>query len=487
LRMKATIKMIWTRAKAAIAVGTLLALASCGTASTPPDPNTTQLLTKLPWGMTLNTAGTRLYVANELAYTVDVYDTSDMTLLDSIPTLCYPRQLTLNADESKLFVSHKGLTSCYYSQTSYSPRSGIWVSVIDLNKRKVTTEISIGEGTGPTTISYDPSAKVFYLVVTAAGIQKVAVLGEEAETLLGFISYFTYVASGGDLPANNKKPFRVVVDPNRKYPEDSNSNMAYVLDYSNRYIYPFSTSNPAAEEYNFPQFTLQTAGYCARTESAHKLPNGCVCTQGTDCYSGSCEKETQGYLYFCKAAECSANCDAKSAINVNSVGGYCDPVTEHCRTAGQLGVSFRSCVNPWDILPLSDNTLYVSCYGSSADEKELQPVYRILVDEKGLSVTGKSIIALEGSFQECRRPTELAADPQERYVFVACYYDEVVLAVDPYDGDVLESIQLPGPPASLAVSDDYIFVTIPTKNQIFRYPIASLPASVGITRTLRKP
>jgi YVTN family beta-propeller protein len=532
LTHKTLTEKIWRGAKTALALGALLLAASCGTSSKPSDISVTRPGKKMPWGMALSTDGTKLYVANQTSYTVDIYDTSSMKLLDSIPVMCDPRQLALrvvDGVDTKLFVSHMGLTAdplrpkyCAYSQISYDKRSNGWVSVIDLLASpplKVTNEISLAYGSsdissGPTRITYDSDADVFYVSTSVKANYLIAVIDAQSETVLHYMT--TFVGS--------KTPFRVVVDTRRHYPSTSTHNLSYLLDSANAKIYPFAIDNISTASYKYVTFDGQSTGYCAGTT---KLANYCACSSDTACNSGLCYKEAGQQLYYCKP-----NCSASSAqtgcacstvadcapglscvdnlcattsmiaLGTTSIVGYCDPEGTQCKTPCKTSgddkaicktnpldnpaiynSDNRQCSSPWALLPLSDNTLYVSCYGGTTDldATSEQPVYRVIVNDKGLASNGTAVVT-EASFQECLRPTELASDPSERYVFVACTGNNSIQVYDPYDGSLVEDLALPGIPTGLIASDDYVFATMGAQDAIYKYPISRLPVTAGVAQ-----
>lgn len=456
------------------------ALASCGTAGAPPANPPIRTGSKMPWGMAFNADRSMLYVANYLAYTVDVYKTPDMVIHTTIPVYCKPRHLAFNSDYTELFVSHAAVDFCANSQVTFEKKSGGWVSVINIAQNKVTGEISLNDGssdlTGPTQIVFDPAANIFY--VTDSKNYKIAVIDAESKQLLNHMSLFDYM-----------NLTRIIVDTDRGI------NYGFA---TTTLLVPFVADSPAANTYKVLGRNWQDIGYCAGDIENR---NGCACSKNANCNSNSCD--TGAELYNCKYNCPSSNapggcacddysdcaygicdtgvCNSVSALRLDVVRGVCDPSTTHCLSLAQAHLENLGCRVPWDALPLSDNTIYVTCNGLEADKNIDQPVIRILADGPGLASSASSVITEATLEKACREPTELATDPSERYVFIACYGDNSIVVVDPADGDVLKTIALPGPPIDLIASDSFLYATLSTVNEIHRFPISSLPASGGVT------
>ncbi len=168
-------------------------------------------------------------------------------------------------------------------------------------------------------------------------------------------------------------------------------------------------------------------------------------------------------------------CQTKTA-GANSILGFCDRDQGTCTNFGDLKTSdllYMSCKNPWDVLPMPDKSMYVTCNGlnNSSDKSEKQPLLRIYIDKAGLAVNSASV-ADKSSRKLCRQPSEMATDPSGRYVFVICTGDNIVAVINAQTGEYIAHRDIYGKPVGIIASDKYIFVSTSSGNQIDRIPIS---------------
>ena len=104
------------------------------------------------------------------------------------------------------------------------------------------------------------------------------------------------------------------------------------------------------------------------------------------------------------------------------------------------------------------------------------PVLRLIADEDGLAVSSAAY-ADQTTTEQCRRPTEMATDPNEQYVFIICFGENKLVVLTAADGEHIATLDIPSNPIDVVASSQYVFVTSSTSNVVFRYPLSSLPAS----------
>lgn len=102
-----------------------------------------------PTDITAAPDGSRLYIANNVRNTVSVVDPSTMVQLADIRVSCAPRNLVVNATNSKLYVSHDNTTGCRLSPLtqldtdSSTGYAGTKLSLIDLTTNSLVKEIRL--------------------------------------------------------------------------------------------------------------------------------------------------------------------------------------------------------------------------------------------------------------------------------------------------------------------------------------------------------
>ncbi|HOY62655.1 MAG TPA: hypothetical protein PLK80_13690 [bacterium] len=456
------------------------ACSSCGTGKGRVD-NTDYMIGagRAPWGMALNEDGSRLYVANNGYNTVEVFNAATMDSIASIRVICGPRYLAFNRDYTKLYVTHDSDTmldsnSCAIS--AYDPsqvrRIGSYVSVIDIAQMQVVNEINIEASNAlirnPRNITLDTVNNIFYVVgLTTTGI--VSMVDADDDEVLGGMSVYS-----------TRKAYRINFDEDR--------GIGYMLEPSNNRINVFNATDFREDNHTEYTFNGQTQGYCAGT-SGNK--NSCACTANGNCNSGYCD---QSYILPVCATACSGStsnrsgcpctqnsncssgicdnnvCVTPTIIGLSSVRGYCDTSDGMCLTPAQMGMTSPICKEPRGMLLMSDNTMYVSCYGDSTGGSASQPLLRIILDNDGIA-SNMASVATTQSFMSCIRPTELAKDPSEEYVFLLCSASAAVLVIDADTGNAVDIFSVPENPTHMVASDEYVFVTSAASGAIHRQPI----------------
>jgi YVTN family beta-propeller protein len=181
---------------------------------------------------------------------------------------------------------------------------------------------------------------------------------------------------------------------------------------------------------------------------------GCVCSRNSSCDTNLCS---------------SGICVTESSFGVNDIRAFCDRSTGQCKTASEMGIT-NTCENPWDVLPAPDQTLYVTCGGSTSKASQSQPVLKIYADADGFA-SSNTAVAAQSSFQYCVKPTELAADPDWEYVFVLCSGSNKLLYLDAASGEPLGYFSVPDGAYGLTVSNRYAFVSSSSQNEILKISI----------------
>ncbi len=488
-------KISGTLKDAALAVVTIMVIfiASCGQSAAPGSTNFTETSTgasRRPWGMAFSKDYSLLYVANSSQHSISIYNTAAMVEVGSITTTCKPYRMAFNSDYSRMFVSHDisgvngGTNQCYYSQLSHGAMSdGSYLSVVDMSTLKVTKGIALTQVSNARDVVYDSTNDVVYVTGSGSshGISMIDGTTDEIIT--------NYTSSTGYFDITGMYPSKLIMDYTR--------NLMYIMAPTNNGIYFVEPDAPKSETFDLNTYNAQETGYCFGAERK----NGCACDSDSDCASRKCD--TTATLSFCASScesnggypdgcTCSSDSDCRSGLCssgscmsytkllVSNVEGYCDRDTDDCYDANDD--QFKSpnkmadlglCDEPWDVEVLSDNTAYVSCYGNF-DDDDYDPLLRVMWDTNGLAVNGSAVVTLD-SARQCDRPTEITSDPSGRYVFVICFGNNAVLAINQSTGDVLKSVEVPSTPADIIASDDYFFVTSMSEYSIYRYPIADLP------------
>ncbi len=181
---------------------------------------------------------------------------------------------------------------------------------------------------------------------------------------------------------------------------------------------------------------------------------GCACTLNSSCDTNVCSLGI---------------CVTESSFGVNDIRAFCDRSTLQCKTASQMGIT-NTCENPWDALPAPDQSLYVTCGGSTSKADQTQPVLKIYADADGFA-SNNTAVAAQSSFQYCVKPTELAADKDWKYVFVLCSGSNKLLYLDAASGEPLGSFSVPRGSYGMTVSSNYVFVSSSSQNEIVKLSI----------------
>lgn len=462
-----------------------------------------------PWGMTLNEDGSRLYLVNNLGFSVSIIRTDNMKTIATIPVSCYPRHLALNDDETRLYVTHDDTSgkNCA-SMTGYELLDGTYVSVIDLDDNEVVKEIELAGITGARKITVDADNDVLYAYAPTQ--KSVVVIDDKNMSYAGKYESnrgeTIIETEDGNTTTNNPSSVGMRYDPEK--------DMIYTLDYepnsadSTNYVIGTYIIDDA-RNIDFPHYYYdsQQHGVCV----GNSLANGCACGSDSGCASYDCdltlalpvcvqscdsrsEQSSSGFPDYPDGCPCTQDsdciselcrpdtlqCATEARITVNSRRGYMDrntsqvydtdQATEIKTSLSELGI----CYKPRDILPLPDNTAYVTCSSSDASsESTPEPVLRILWDDDGLANDGKVVATLD-SFSACNKPTRIEADPTCTYAFVLCQDDSAMLVIDIASGDVVDMPGIPENSVDLVVSMDYVFVSTSSSDRIFRYSIREL-------------
>jgi YVTN family beta-propeller protein len=557
--MKKLISGIFLMAAAAL----LISSSSCGTASKPADTgNYTTGNYTTPWGMALDKDASHIYVANNLANSVSMINTSSMVIEKTIPTLCNPRNLVFNNDYTKLYVSHDHMSKCMNSQLTYDRKDDSWMSVIDMSQLKVVKEFPLKTSSAsvytPYYMDFDKTDQVIYLSDGA----NVAIVNAVTDTVAFILlsppwpvvptltkgHFVTAQANpnvfalppGGSvtskLTCNVNDPINIPIrtlsmscDGRTWVPQtppsinpmtctytsantyspgclvnqgdydeetvstqvavvslpwgvvptrfrfDASRGLTYILDSTNSRISVKTHNNPLLGLFNDYTYNGQTDGYCAGTTNKK---NGCDCAKDADCNSGACN--LTAVVPYCKAS--SNGTVMSSSLNVLNSGtgvirGSCNQSNKICTLipTDSGDPNYITCTNAWDILPLSDGTMYVSCNGSSDINEKTKDQYilRLLVDKDGIASSNSSVIS-SVSVKLCPQITDLATDPSQTRIFAICNYDSTLDVLNAHTGEFITSRNIPGHPVRVIASDDYVFISTAAANEIIRYPISSL-------------
>src|SRR5262245_35375804 len=144
-----------------------------------------------PSGLTLNTAGSRLYVALNLTHEVGVIDTATNTLVARVKAGIYPYTAVISADDKKVYVSNwggkvpgptdftDGQNPVIVDRRTGIPTTGT-VSVLDTATNTVVKSIDVG--LHPTGMALSPSGDRVY--VTNANSDTVSVIDTSSDTVI---------------------------------------------------------------------------------------------------------------------------------------------------------------------------------------------------------------------------------------------------------------------------------------------------------------
>jgi YVTN family beta-propeller protein len=157
-----------------------------------------------PWGIAVNPAGTRAYVANSASDSVTVIDAQTRAVIGSpIPVGDFPIEVAIHPDGSKVYVSN-------FSSNS--------VSVINTTTNTVTKTLYVGNQ--PYGIAVNPLGTRAYVACNKSDINAIYIINTETDTV-----YPTPLYVGSN-------PTGVVVSPDstRVYVSNSGSNNVSVID-----------------------------------------------------------------------------------------------------------------------------------------------------------------------------------------------------------------------------------------------------------------
>ncbi len=450
-------------------------VSGCGQSAAPQNSGLTETgAYSLPWGLTLNKDASKLYVVNNLNFSVSVVRTDRMATIKTIPVACWPRYITFNRDYTRLYVTHDSLVSCSYPQTGYEKLNGTYVSVIDISEGKVVKEIAITSISGARSIASDENNDAIY--VHSPTTRAIAVIDDSTMSLVDTDTL-------SDLASSVTMRY------------DSSNDRLYVVDDEDARIEMLDIEDPLTLKFDSPYYNAQENGYCLGTD----MPNSCACSTDSDCASRDCDTSLAlpQCVYSCNASSskypdgciCASDtdciggtcltdskvCATKTDIYLGTIRGYYDrekSITYSTTDAEEINGDLKYlsiCKQPRDILPLPDQTAYVTCTSSNAED-ESDPLLRIMWDDDGLANSGKIVSTLD-SAEPCNKPTRMAADPTYTYAFVLCQGQGVMLVIDIASGKVLFSPEVPDFPIDIVVSSDYAYVSTSSANEIFRYSL----------------
>ena len=200
-----------------------------------------------PSGLTVNSNGSRLYVALNMSHQVGVIDTETRAIVARIPVGIYPYTTVLSADGSKLYVSNWGgrvpgpadVTDGLFPVV-VDPRTGIpvsgTVSVIDTASNMVVKTITVG--LHPTGMALSPDGDRLY--VTNANSDTVSVIATANDVVVKTIHVGQERREYG--PVLGSSPNAIAVSPNgrRLYVANAAENAIAVVD-------PYTGSREAVE------------------------------------------------------------------------------------------------------------------------------------------------------------------------------------------------------------------------------------------------
>lgn len=172
-----------------------------------------------PYTVTINPAGTKVYVTNSDTTTITIIDVATNSVIGTIPNINGPSDMVINpADPAVAYVSNYGTTS----------GTGNTISVIDLNSNTVTDTIFINSVTppyaAPNALAITPDGAYVYTVNYVdgnPGTGTVSVIRTSDNQIVDTITGF----SG---------PFEIAITPNGKY--------AYVTNFGSNNFSPYGTT-----------------------------------------------------------------------------------------------------------------------------------------------------------------------------------------------------------------------------------------------------
>ena len=199
-----------------------------------------------PSGLTVNSSGSRLYVALNMSHQVGVIDTETRAIVARIPVGIYPYTTMLSADGSKLYVSNWGgrvpgpadVTDGLFPVV-VDPRTGIpvsgTVSVIDTASNTVVKTITVGLHPS---MALSPHGDRLY--VTNANSDTVSVIATASDMVVKTIHVGQERRKHG--PVLGSSPNAIAVSPNgeRLYVANAAENAIAVVD-------PYTGSPEAVE------------------------------------------------------------------------------------------------------------------------------------------------------------------------------------------------------------------------------------------------
>lgn len=483
----------------ALAILALFFIASCGQSAAPGSASFIDQPTgqsKRPWGMAFSQDNSRIYVANSSQHSISVIDADSLQEIDNIPTTCSPYRIALNTNHSKMYVSHdirKGGDGCHEWKTTHEEwGDGSYLSIIDMSTGEITEEMPLTSVSDVRNIVYDTENDVVYITGSDTTNPGSCIIDGLTDAQIKCYSSTGYYSNDSAMLPN-------------KIIRDYERSLMYIVDPANNMIHFRKPIAPRDEIFSKRTYNAQQTGYCLGSN----LKNGCLCSSNSECASGVCD-ETSSPAYCtslytdadgdgkypdgtwcetdseCEGGVCSSNtCMSYTMLNVNDFKGFCERDTGDCfeteiynspHHMADLGL----CTSPWDVEVLSDDTAYVTCFGKFGNDDETNaetikdPLLRVMWDTTGLATYDNAYITTD-SRRFCDRPTEIASDPDGRFVFVLCFGSSEVLAIDISTGELQDRINVPSAPADIIVSNDYFFVTSAYTASIFKYPIADIP------------
>ncbi|MDB5157772.1 MAG: beta-propeller fold lactonase family protein [Mucilaginibacter sp.] len=175
-----------------------------------------------PVGITLNSDGSRIYVANQSSNTVSVIDVATKSVIQTIQVGLLPIALQLTPDGKTLYVVNNSST----------------VSVINAATNAVINSILVG--VGPTNLTISPDGKSVYVV--NEDVQTVSVIDTKSQEVIATINL-----PGGD------EPFSISITPDGKkvYVVNQNGLINVIDTSSNTVVTSITTTIGALSSGNF--------------------------------------------------------------------------------------------------------------------------------------------------------------------------------------------------------------------------------------------
>jgi YVTN family beta-propeller protein len=168
-----------------------------------------------PYSVTINPAGTKVYVTNSQGSTVTIIDTATNTVVGVIDGFDGPSGFAITPNGNTAYVNN-------YGGPKAGSGNGTTVSVVDLNTDTITGTITVGQA--PASLAITPNGEFVYVinyVLGNTGDGTISIIQTSNNTVVGTILGF----SG---------PFQIAITPNGKF--------AYVTNFGSNNFSPVGTT-----------------------------------------------------------------------------------------------------------------------------------------------------------------------------------------------------------------------------------------------------